>query len=122
VIPRLPRVLDASAIVDLFRGHEQLTRVLFRGDQGEVNLLLATTAIADAETRLGAGASGWELILRIPCVQSLNLTEHAAIEIGSWPGQLSSRHVVHEALALRAVVLTTEPGAYKGLRVPLMVL
>jgi hypothetical protein len=101
VIPRLPRVLDASAIVDLFRGHEQLTRVLFRGDQGEVNLLLATTAIADAETRLGAGASGWELILRIPCVQSLNLTEHAAIEIGSWPGQLSSRHVVHEALALR---------------------
>jgi len=90
VIPRLPPVLAASAIVDLFRG-----------DQGEVNLLLPTTAIADAETRLGAGASGWESILRIPCVQSLNLTEHAALEIGSWPGQLSSRHVVHEALALR---------------------
>jgi hypothetical protein len=83
---------------------------------------LKRRSLNDAESRLGAGANGWESILRIPCVQALNLTEHAAIEIGSWPGQLSSRHVVHEALALRAVVLPTEPGAYKGLRVPLTVL
>jgi len=114
--------MDASAIVDLFRGHEQLTRLLFRADRGEINLLLPTTAIADAESQVGAGTTGWESILRIPSVQSLNLTEHAAIEIGSWPGQLSNRHAVHEALAIKAVVLTTEPGAYKGLRVPLMVL
>ncbi|HYN94278.1 MAG TPA: hypothetical protein VES42_10565 [Pilimelia sp.] len=49
------------------------------------------------------------------------LTEHAAIEIGGWPGTLAARHVVHEAAAVRGVVVTRSPGTYDGLRVPLLV-
>jgi hypothetical protein len=51
----------------------------------------------------------------------LPLTEHAAIEVGRWPGSLSCRHAVHEAYALRCVVVTRDPGAYTGLRVSLLV-
>jgi hypothetical protein len=50
------------------------------------------------------------------------LSEHAAIEIGQWPGELSARQAVHEARALRAAVVTTEPGRYRGLPVTLNVI
>jgi hypothetical protein len=110
-----------SALVALFGGHPELSRLLDLAEQGWVNLLLPTTAIADAERQLRAGSSGWEPILLTGGVRSLPLAEHTAIEIGSWPGSLAVRHAVHEADAMRAAVVTTEPGQYKGLKVPLLV-
>jgi hypothetical protein len=52
---------------------------------------------------------------------SLALTEQAAIEIGPWPGSLSGKHSVHEANALKAVVVTREPGECAGRRIALVV-
>ena len=42
--------------------------------------------------------------------------------MGSWPGPLAARHAAHEAHALRAVVVTTEPARYAGLLVALLTL
>jgi hypothetical protein len=116
-----PRVLDPTAIVALFGGHRRLDELVKAAMRGAAALILPTTAIADAEAEVAAGNSGWEAVLLSEGVRSLALSEHAAIEIGQWPGELSTRQAVHEARALRAAVVTTEPGRYRGLPVTLNV-
>jgi hypothetical protein len=118
---RAPRVFDASAIVALFMGDETVTAIAGQAERGWFEVLLPTAAIADAEAELRAGPGGWEPIFLTAGLRSLELTEHAAVEIGAWPGSLSARHAVHEAAAVRGVVVTTEPGGYKGLAVSLLV-
>ena len=118
---RPPRVFDSSSLIDLFQGHRELAELLDQAEAGWLQILMPAAAIADAEAVLNAGRSGWDGILLTPGVQSLPLTEHAAIEIGGWPGGLAARHVVHEAAAVRGVVVTRSPGAYDGLRVSLLV-
>ena len=118
---RPPRILDSSSLVDLFNGHPQLGELLDQAEAGRLQILMPTASIADAEATLKAGRIGWDPILLTPGVQSLPLTEHTAIEVGGWPGSLGARHVVHEAAAVRGVVVTRSPGTYDGLRVSLLV-
>lgn len=117
---RHPRVLDTTAIIALFDAHPPVVDLLDQAERGYWNLLLPTTAIADAETHIRVGTGGWEPILLTPGVRSLTLSEHCAIEVGSWPGDLATRHTVHEAYAMRAVVVTRQPGLYEGMLVPLL--
>jgi hypothetical protein len=93
--------------------------LLDHAEQGWHLLLLPTTAIAEAAVR--AGFDGWQAILHTAGVRSLPLAEHVAIDVGSWPGSLATRHALHEAAAARGVVVTRDPGAYNGLQVPLLV-
>ena len=116
-----PRVMDASAMVGLFRGNPLLNELILAADKRPTIILLPTTAIADAESELRAGTSAWAPILMTPGLRSMELTQHAAVEIGPWPGPLSCRHAAHEAEASGAIVLTSDPGAYQGLRVRLTV-
>lgn len=113
--------MDASALVALFNGHGELRDMMGQAEAGWWNLLLPAGCIAEAEAQLGAGTSGWEGILLTGGVLPLPLAAHTAIEIGAWPGSLGARHAVHEAAALRAAVVTCDPGQYEGLRVALLV-
>jgi hypothetical protein len=108
-------------MIALFAGHESIAQFLKQAEHGWLNLLVPTTVIADAEAQLHAGLGGWEAILLTRGVQSLPLTEHTAIETGSWPGDLPTRHAVHEAHALGAAVVTRNPAAYVGHQVSLRV-
>ena len=114
---RYSRILDSSALIALFRGNKTVHDFVVQAEAGWWNLLLPTTCIADAEHEVRAGASGWEFLLLTPGVLPLPLAEHAAIEMGAWPGSLAVRHAAHEHAALRAVVVTTEPEAYRGMLV-----
>jgi hypothetical protein len=118
---RPPRVVDASALVGLFRGHRELGDLLDQAEAGRLEVLIPVTAVAEAESQLVAGRTGWDPILLTRGVLALPLSEHAAIEIGGWPGGLGARQVVHEAAAVRGVVVTRSPAAYEGLRVSLLV-
>jgi hypothetical protein len=108
--------------VALFAGHRWLDEWIKAARRGQAALILPTTAMVDAEAELAAGASGWEGVLLSEGVRSLALSEHAAIEIGQWPGELSTRQAVHEARALQTSVVTAEPGRYRGLPVTLNVI
>lgn len=118
---RLSRILDGSALVALFEAHEPMMRLYRQAEAGLTNLYLPAVCVADAEQQLGAGTSGWEAILLAAGVVPMPLSESAAIDVGSWPGSLSARHAVYEANLLRGVVVTTEPGGYRGLPVALRV-
>ena len=119
---RPPRIFDSSSLVDLFNGNRELGELLDQAEAGCLQILMPTAAIADAEAELNAGRIGWEPILLTSGVQSLPLTEHTAIEIGRWAGNLAARHVVHEAAAVRGVVVTRSPSSYDGLSVSLLVI
>jgi hypothetical protein len=115
------RVFDASALVALFRGNGRAYRMLEAADAGRGQVLFPAAAIAEANSYLQASEGAWEPILlgRVDCT---SLTEHVAITIGPWSGDIASRHVVYEARAVWGEVLTAEPDKYKPYVVPLLVL
>jgi hypothetical protein len=114
-------VFDASALVDWFEGHRVLADLADQAERGWFQMVLPAAAIADAESELQAGRQAWDAIFYTPGLQMMPLGEHVAVEIGSWPGPLSAKHAAYEAAAGRGVVVTRQPGLYKGLSVQLLV-
>ncbi len=117
---RQARILDTSALVLLMRGHPVLYDLLEQADSRQTAIGIPTVALAAAEAALSVG-SGWQPILLTANVRTVPLDETAAIEIGSWPGELAVRQVVREARLIDATVVTGDPGAYRDLYVPLLV-
>lgn len=114
-------VFDASALIALFRGNEVAYDLFEEADAGRVQVVFPAVAIAEANTYIQATESAWEAILlgRVVCMP---LTEHIAITLGLWPGDLAVRHVVYEARAVRGDVVTAEPYRYTPWTLPLLVL
>ncbi|MET8152133.1 hypothetical protein ACIBSW_33610 [Actinoplanes sp. NPDC049668] len=123
-----PRVLDASAIVELFHGHPMLMQLLDRAAAGQVAIGVPTAAIAEAQAVLGVNAAMWDHILRLRGLVELPLGAHGALEVGRLArpriinpvayrpltSPLQVAHVLHEARGLAGIVVTGIPEAYGG--------
>lgn len=112
-------VFDASALIELFRSYRPVALFLDAADAGEVQVVFPATAIAEANTYLRATEDAWRPILmgRVNC---LPLTEHVAVAVGPLYGGVADRHVIYEARAMWANVVTAEPDRYKPYTVPLV--
>jgi hypothetical protein len=108
-------------MVGFFAGHARIATMLDQADVGLLNLLLPTTAIAEAQAVIDHTLDQWHALLFSPGVRSMPLSEHCAVEIGTWPGGLATRHTVHESQSMRAAVVTCAPGLYRGHVVSLLV-
>ncbi len=116
-----PSVLDASALIALFEGHDRLFRLLQDADAGNARLLLPAVAVAEAETELRAGYDGWSLLFFSPGVEVVRLDQSAAVALGGKPGPLGARHARHEADSVGARLITCRPGDYSGMTGGLLV-
>ncbi|KUL28830.1 hypothetical protein [Actinoplanes awajinensis] len=136
MISRHPRILDASALVELFQGHPQMMRMLSDGEAGDFNLAVPTNAVLEAQAVLKATVSMWEHMLFRRSVIEVPLGIHAAIEAGNLArprlehhpmhrvliGPPMVGHVLREALVMEGAIVTTVPEAYGGHDVPLTVI
>ncbi|QKW15455.1 hypothetical protein [Verrucosispora sp. NA02020] len=110
---RPPRILDATAIVGFFHDNRRLFRLRQMADEGKLQLVFPTTAIAEAQAVIDHSFHSWYALIEGDNVRSVGLAEHAAIECGTWPGSLVVRHVAYEARAMRGVVVTCDRTLYK---------
>jgi hypothetical protein len=122
------RVLDASALVEVFSGHPEMMALLNTAAAGEVLLVVPTLAIAEAQAVLGVALSLWDHILAFPGIRTLDLSQHVAVEVGRLAAPRVQNHPVHtaligplmiaqvlyEAATMSAVIVTRLPEAYGG--------
>jgi hypothetical protein len=127
-VPGQPRVLDASALVELTQGHPKPMRLLDDAHAGSINVLLPAVAVAEAQAALRLPANLWDHIFRLSGVVVLDLTGRNAVEVGALAssrlvhhptqpvltGPLMVGHVLREAIETNAVVITRVPELYGG--------
>lgn len=123
-----PHILDASALVELFSGHQTLMRLLDDADAGDRFVIVPTLAIAEAQAVLDARQSHWDRILGVRSLLTIDLSPHVAVEVGRLAaprlrhhpvhtpliGPLMTAQVLHEATMLNGVIVTRVPEAYGG--------
>ncbi|MBO3741734.1 hypothetical protein [Actinoplanes flavus] len=125
---RTPRILDASALVELFSGHSTLMRLIDDANAGSPVVVVPTLAIAEAQAAIDAPSQHWERVLSVPALRILDLSAPVAIEVGRIAGPRLRNHpvqapligplmtaqVLYEAKMLSAAIVTTVPEAYGG--------
>ncbi|GAA4977644.1 hypothetical protein [Actinoplanes utahensis] len=123
-----PRVLDASALVELFQGHPLLMQLLELAAAGKVVIAFPDVAIEEAAAVLDIEPALWDHFLRFPGVTVLSMGAHGAIAAGRYArprvtnpivhrelaNPLQIGHVVQEAIHMSAIVVTAIPEAYAG--------
>ncbi|MEU4695127.1 hypothetical protein [Actinoplanes sp. NPDC023714] len=132
---RRPRVLDASALVELCQGNPDL---LGRLDdiEGEYVFAVPTVAIAEAQAVMALTSTSWEVVIGRPQVSELPLSALAAVDAGDIArarllhhpvhtaliGPLMVGHVIREAKVMGGVVMTRVPEAYGAYDVSITVI
>ncbi|MEU8244239.1 hypothetical protein AB0C07_38795 [Actinoplanes missouriensis] len=127
-VQRPPRILDASALVELFAGHPELMQMLDDADAGLVLMAFPATAVLEAQAALRAEYRMWQHFFRFPGVHVLDLTAHGALDAGDIAAARLMHHpmqpvltgpqmvgqVVTEAVGMNATVVTRIPELYGG--------
>jgi hypothetical protein len=112
-------VFDDSALVDLFQVDGPIFQLFQQADAGRVQLIFPAAAIEQANRQIQANESAWTPLL-MANVEATALTEHIAIEISTWSGDVATRHVAYESQAVRARVVTREPDRYRTWTLPVV--
>ena len=112
-------VFDASALVDLFQEDGPVFRLFQQAEAGRVQLIFPAAAIEQANREIQANDSAWTPLL-MANVEATALTDHIAIEIGTWSGEVATKHVAYESRAVRARVVTMDPDRYRTWRLPMV--
>ncbi|WP_052720488.1 hypothetical protein [Actinoplanes rectilineatus] len=73
------RVLDASALVELFADHPRLMQLLDLAADGRVVVAVPALAVAEAQVVLAATPATWDYILTCHGVTELPLSVHTAV-------------------------------------------
>jgi len=107
-----PLVFDASALVALFRGNEQVSALWFAAEAATVAVLLPSAVIAVANRQLDASDDAWSALLLGPNVYALDLTAATALGASRERGNLDTAHAAYEARATRATIVTNNPEKY----------
>ncbi|SNY55165.1 hypothetical protein [Paractinoplanes atraurantiacus] len=133
---RAPRILDASAVVEMFAGHPKLMKLLEKAQVGEEALTMPALAVAEAQAALRYSDKMWQYFFGISGLTEQTLSWFGALEAGSiasarlehYPmqpaliGPIMVGQVVHEAREMDAVVVTRIPEAYGAYDVALHLL
>ncbi len=135
MMDKLPRILDASALVELFQGHPRVMTILQQADLGKFTISTPASAVLEAQVVLKATTSVWDHVLG-GRVCELPLQGHASVEAGNFArprlenypmhrvltGPPMVGHVLHEAREMNGAIVTGVPFNYGGHSVPLVVL
>ncbi|GLW30624.1 hypothetical protein [Actinoplanes regularis] len=130
-----PRILDASALVQLFHGHPDLMKILKDSDLGQFSVAAPAGAVLEAQVVLKATTSMWDHFLAHR-VFELPLSGHASVEAGDLARSRLENHPVHrvltgppmvgqvlrEAFAMNGAIVTAIPENYGGHNVVLAIL
>jgi hypothetical protein len=107
-----PRILDISALLALFDAQDMMYQLWQRADRGDVIVIMPTTVIAEAQVMLNASHDAWAAVLWPEAIVAAPLTEQTAAALPARPQPLTYRHVVYEAKAAHAAVVTRHPHLY----------
>lgn len=113
-------IYDGPALVAFFHDHTALMNLWRQAEHGEVQIFWPAAAVAAANFELGGSWNSWHPLLLNGGVECLPLSEATAIDAGRLHHDVATAHVAHEALAARGLVVTTDPGRYAGLNVPVL--
>ncbi|MEU8243939.1 hypothetical protein AB0C07_37265 [Actinoplanes missouriensis] len=130
------RILDASAVVELFAGHPKAMKELQAATDGDLLLSLPALAVAEAQAALRLPASTWYHFFGHRGVHEQALSWHGALNAGLLAATRLEHHpmqaaligpimvgqVVDEATAMHAPIVTRIPEAYGAYDVTLRVL
>ncbi|BAL87695.1 hypothetical protein AMIS_24750 [Actinoplanes missouriensis 431] len=131
-----PRILDASAVVELAGGHPELMLLLQRAAAEHVMLAMPALAVAEANAVLRLEENVWYHLFASTNLHEQSLSWSGAVAAGAIAAPRLEHHpmqpaligpimvgqVVNEAISMNGVIVTRIPEAYGAYHVSVLAL